>query len=163
MSRNSLDFVKMLLFLPIIFPVFPRGMAKIFPGERGAQILKFPGIPRDGIPRGPPLNTCITLQCLKYLSQLGVSKMSHKSQLINMSHHKISQAKPISSSHFTNSQSIQNCPTFLATIPPVSLLWFSSLPLSLAAENCLLLDQPQRLVSSLLLSVYVCGHQQTVT
>ena len=57
--RNSLDFVKMLLFLPIIFPVFPRGMAKIFPGERGAQILKFPGIPR-----GPPLES---LECLFHL------------------------------------------------------------------------------------------------
>ena len=58
MSQKTLKFPEFCLKIQVFmryFPRFPRGMAIIFPGERGGRILKFPGIPRDGIPRGQPL------------------------------------------------------------------------------------------------------------
>ena len=86
-------------------------------------------------------NTCITLQCLKYLSQLGVSKMSHKSQLINMSHHKISQAKPVSYTHFTVNPKLShfsgNYPSSLFTLVfiPASFASSRKLPLTWPASK----------------------------
>ena len=45
--RNTLSFII----------ISPPGNALIFPGERGGRILKFPGDPRTGDPRGQALFT----------------------------------------------------------------------------------------------------------
>ena len=55
--RNTLSFII----------ISPPGNALIFPGERGGRILKFPGDPRTGDPRGqalklPQLDTLLRIQ-----------------------------------------------------------------------------------------------------